>query len=195
MLVRLTMISAAATAANRKGLFPTDEPLESRALSQLRIMRQTLRRADRVYSAPAIRARQTAEALSLEAVVEPLLAEQDYGRWAGQSLEHVQSTQPDGLAAWLGDPDSTPHGGESLSDLARRATAFLDPRIAEGGHTIAVTHASIVRAAIVHVLGAPLSAFWKIDIEPMSITEFRSDGRRWVLRASGVTVPVPAGGV
>ncbi|MGT2468312.1 hypothetical protein ACVOMV_31575 [Mesorhizobium atlanticum] len=31
-----------------------------------------------------------------------------------------------------------------------------------------------------------LSSVWKIDIEPLSLTEFRSDGRRWVLHASGV---------
>jgi broad specificity phosphatase PhoE len=195
MLVRLTMISAGATAASRQGLFPVDEPLESRALPQLHVMRERLRRADRVRSSPAIRARQATQALSLEAVIDPLLMDQDYGTWAGQSLEHLQATQPEGLAAWLSDPDSAPHGGESLSHLSRRTAAFLDSRIAEGGHTIAITHASIVRAAIVHVLGASLSAFWKIDIEPLSITEFRSDGRRWVLRASGVTVLKPAGAV
>ena len=57
----------------------------------------------------------------------------------------------------------------------------------ERGHTIAVTHASIIRAAMVHVLGAPLSAWRSIDIEPVSITDFRSDGHRWMLGASGVT--------
>ncbi len=52
--------------------------------------------------------------------------------------------------------------------------------MAERGHTIAITHASVIRTAIAHVLGAPLAASWKIDIEPLSITDFRSDGRRWV---------------
>jgi len=56
--------------------------------------------------------------------------------------------------------------------------------IAEHGHTIAVTHGSVIRAAIVHVLGAPLSACRKIDIEPLGITEFSSDGRRWMLRVT-----------
>ena len=68
----------------------------------------------------------------------------------------------------------------------------MDRLIAERGHTIALTHASVIRTAILHVLGAPLAASWKIDIEPLSITDFRSDGRRWVLRACGVTTPKPS---
>jgi hypothetical protein len=51
--------------------------------------------------------------------------------------------------------------------------------------------ACVIRAVMVHVLGAPLSACRRIDIEPLSITDFSSDGRRWMLRASGVTGAKP----
>ncbi|RNJ41667.1 histidine phosphatase family protein [Mesorhizobium erdmanii] len=192
MLVRLTMICNGATAATRRGSFPLDEPLEPRSLTRAKAMRGTLRRADRAWTAPALRARQTAEALSLEAAVEPLLADQDHGGWAGKSFEDVQAEQPGDIAAWLTDPDAAPHGGESLADVARRASGLMEKLMAEPGHTIALTHASVIRTAIVHVLGAPLAACWKIDIEPLSITDFRSDGRRWVLRACGVTSPKAA---
>ncbi|TGR74745.1 histidine phosphatase family protein, partial [Mesorhizobium sp. M1C.F.Ca.ET.193.01.1.1] len=70
--------------------------------------------------------------------------------------------------------------------VARRGAALMERLAGESGHTIALTHAVPIRAVIVHVLGAPLSSVWKIDIEPLSLTEFRSDGRRWVLHASGV---------
>lgn len=192
MLVRLTMICNGATAATRRGSFPLDEPLEPRSLTQAKAMRGTLRRADRAWTAPALRARQTAEALSLGALVEPLLADQDHGSWAGKSFEDVQAQQPGDMAAWLTDPNATPHGGESLADVACRAAGLMDRLMAEPGHTIALTHASVIRTAIVHVLGAPLAACWKIDIEPLSVTDLRSDGRRWVLRACGVTTPKPA---
>jgi broad specificity phosphatase PhoE len=191
MLVRLTMICSGATPATRKGWFPLDEPLEQRALALAAATAPGLRRADRVWTSPALRTRQTAEAMSLKASIEPLLADHDHGRWAGKSLDDVQSEQPDGITAWLGDPDAAPHGGESLADVAGRGAALMDRLIAERGHTIAVTHASVIRAAMVHVLGAPLSACWRIDIEPLSVTEFRSDGRRWMLRSSGVTVAGP----
>ena len=192
MLARLTMICNGATAATRQGAFPGDEPLEPRSLTLARAMRGTLRRADQVWTAPALRARQTAEALAFEASIEPLLADQDHGSWAGKSFEEVQAEQPEGITAWLTDPNAAPHGGESLADVAERVSALMDRLIAERGHTIALTHASVIRTAILHVLGAPLAACWKIDVEPLSITDFRSDGRRWVLRACGVTASKPA---
>jgi len=104
----------------------------------------------------------------------------------------VQADQPESIAAWLTDPSAAPHDSESLADVARRASALMDRLMAERGHTIAITHASVIRTAILHVLGAPLAASGKIDIEPLSITDFRSDGRRWVLRACGVVTPKSA---
>ena len=184
MLVRLTMIRSGATPATRKGAFPLDEPLEPRAHGLAAAAGAGLRRADRVLTSPTLRARQTAEAMSLQASIEPLLADQDHGRWAGKSVEAVHADDPDGIAAWLADPDAAPHGGESLADVSRRASAFMDRLMVEHGRTIAVTHASVIRAAIVHVLGAPLVACRKIDVEPLSVTEFSSDGRRWMLRVA-----------
>ncbi|MBZ9849342.1 histidine phosphatase family protein [Mesorhizobium sp. CA14] len=186
MLARLTMIASGATQATRKGRFPADEAMEPRAFERAGALAASLRRADRVWTSPALAALQTAEALGLDPTVEPLLAEQDFGRWAGKSFEEVRAEDPEGMAAWLSDPDAAPHGGESLAAVARRGAALMERLATGSGHTIALTHAVPIRAAILHVLGAPLSSVWKIDIEPLSLTEFRSDGRRWVLHASGV---------
>ena len=189
MLVRLTMICSGATPATRKGSFPLDEALEPQSLALAATM--TLRRADRVWTSAALRARQTAEAMGLKPSVEPLLAEQDFGRWAGKGFAEVQALDPDGITAWLGDGEAAPHGGESLADVARRSASFMDSLIQTSGHTIAVTHASVIRAAIVHVLGAPLAACRRIDVEPLSLTDLRTDGHRWMLRSSGVPVAKP----
>lgn len=186
MLARLTMIASGAALGMRKGRFPNDEALEPQALERARAMAASPRRADRVWTSPALAARQTAQALGLEASVEPLLAEQDFARWAGRSFEEIQAEDADGMAAWFADPDAAPHGGETLSAVSQRGAALVERLAGEGGHTIAVTHPVLIRAAIVHVLGAPLSSVWKIDIEPLSLTDLRNDGRRWVLRASGV---------
>ncbi|MDX8534722.1 histidine phosphatase family protein [Mesorhizobium sp. VK25A] len=186
MLARLTMIASGATRATRKGRFPNDEALEPQAIDRAAALAASLRRADHVWTSPALAARQTAEALGFDATVEPLLADQDFARWAGKGFEEMQAKDPEGMEAWLSDPDAAPHGGESLAAVARRVAALIERLGAESGHTIALTHAVPIRAAMVHVLGAPLSSIWKIDIEPLSLTEFRSDGRRWVLHASGV---------
>jgi len=57
---------------------------------------------------------------------------------------------------------------------------------AEAGHTLAITHASIIRAAVLHILGAPFEAYWRIDIAPLTLTDLRKDQGRWLLRATGV---------
>ena len=186
MPTRLTMIASGATPGMRKGRFPNDEPLEAKSRAGAAALASSLGRADRVWVSPALAARQTAEALGLQATIEPLLAEQDFARWAGRSFEDVQAEDPEGMAAWFADPEAAPHGGEPLSAVARRGTVLIERLAGEGGHTIAVSHPVLIRAAIVHVLGAPLSSVWKIDIEPLSLTDLRNDGRRWVLRASGI---------
>jgi broad specificity phosphatase PhoE len=56
---------------------------------------------------------------------------------------------------------------------------------AKASHGVAVTHAAVIRAVILVVLGADQEAFWRLDIGPLTATELRHDGRRWVLRSSG----------
>jgi broad specificity phosphatase PhoE len=45
----------------------------------------------------------------------------------------------------------------------------------------AVTHAEVVKAAVVHALGAPLAAFWRIDSSPLALTELHAHDGRWTL--------------
>jgi broad specificity phosphatase PhoE len=126
-------------------------------------------------------ARQTAAALSLDPIVNPPLRDCDYGRWAGRTLTDVQTEEPAKIALWLSDAKAAPHGGEALSDLFQRVAAWMNQRIPEKGRTIAVTHVAVIRAALLHVLQAPASSFWRIDIEPLSVVKLRSDGTRWTL--------------
>jgi broad specificity phosphatase PhoE len=184
MSKRLTLICHGATAATRAAAFPQDEPLEDGVLSRVAVLGQGLRRTDRAWASPALRARQTAAALALDAAVNRSLRDCDYGRWAGRKFTDVQTEEPASVAAWLSDAQAAPHGGESLSDLFRRVSAWMDECIREEGHTIAVTHAAVIRAAILHVLDAPARSFWRIDIEPLSVTKLRGDGVRWTLLAS-----------
>jgi broad specificity phosphatase PhoE len=84
------------------------------------------------------------------------------------------------------DPDASPPGGESLADLAARLDPVLALRLTQAGTLLAVTHPAVIRLAAVLVLGAPLPASRKIDIQPLSLTDLRSDGKRWHLRSLGV---------
>jgi broad specificity phosphatase PhoE len=185
MPTRITLICHGSTLATRLAAFPLDEPLEDRAMDQAAALRETLRRADRAWTSPSICARQTAAALSLDPVTDPMLRDCDYGRWAGRRLSEVEGAEPEGVAAWLTDTDAAPHGGESIADLLRRAATWLDRHRRDGGHGIAITHATAIRAAILHAIGAPARSFWHVDVGPLSVTDLRNDGNRWTWRAIG----------
>jgi broad specificity phosphatase PhoE len=57
--------------------------------------------------------------------------------------------------------------------------------LAREGATLAVTHASVVRAAIVNALGAAPSAFPRIDVPPLSLARLSGQEGRWNLVALG----------
>ena len=133
----------------------------------------------RALTSPALRARQTAEALGLAAEVVPALRDADFGRWAGRTLAEVEETDPDALALWLGDPAAAPHGGEPFTAVLDRTAQWLRSL---DGRVVAVTHPAIIRAAVVHALTAPAAGFWRVDVEPLGLTRLTGSGDRWTLR-------------
>ena len=89
--------------------------------------------------------------------------------------------EPDAVAEWLRDPSAAPHGGETLQSLMQRVGEWLAGENVPRRQTIVVTHASVIRAAIVHAIEAELPSFWRIDIAPLSVTRLSGDGTRWNL--------------
>ena len=145
-------------------------------------------RPDRVLTSPATAALETAEALGLSAVAEAPLRDVDHGRWRGRAFADVAREEPEAIAAWLADPGAAPHGGESLAVLLGRLAAWLDGRrvAANGARVLLVTHAAVIRAAVLHAIGAPPAAFWRLDVAPLSRTVLQGDGVRWTLAALNV---------
>lgn len=180
MVLRLALLCHAPTAATRTASFPRDEPLDGPGLARARAAPLRVPEGAELVLSPALAARQTAEAMELSARIEPALRDCDYGTWAGRSFDNVQTADSEGTVLWLTDPSSRPHGGESLLGLLERVSAWL--AVQDGsGQVVAITHASVVRAAIVAALHAPPSAFWRIDIPPLSVTRLRRSGGLWTL--------------
>lgn len=176
---RLVLLCHASTAATRTSSFPADEPLDPRGLQKLAAFGRRLSDADHSFTSPALRAVQTAEGLKLDARVEPALRDLDHGRWAGGSFDDVHAEEPDAIAAWLADPRAAPHDGESVVKLIERVRRWLDDRKEHPGLTLAVTHPSVVRAAIVAAIDAGPLAYWRIDVAPLSLTRLSAIGGRW----------------
>jgi broad specificity phosphatase PhoE len=182
---RLDLVAHGPSAATRTARFADDEALEASAVGALEASRSRLGAYARVLTSPARAARETARALGFDAEVETALSDCDYGRWRGLAAKDVARREPDAFAAWLGDPAAAPHGGESLAALIERTGAWLTQSVAREGATLAVTHASVVRAAIVNALGGDPSAFWRIDVAPLALARLSGRDGRWNLLALG----------
>jgi len=182
---RLTLISHAPTLATKRASFSLDEPLIEGESEKISAVGWTAPRAQHVWCGPEKRTRQTAEALGLKPSVVIELADIDYGSWRGKQIEDVQTIDPEGLADWLTDPSAAPHGGESLVQLIARVESWMASQTSTG-HVVAVTHPAIIRAVILCALQAPASSFWRVEIAPLSVTDFRYNGRFWTVRSAGV---------
>ncbi|MGF6391663.1 histidine phosphatase family protein [Pseudomonas plecoglossicida] len=159
----LTLICHAPTQAQRLGRFHVDgeglQPITAQPLA--------LPPGASSVTGPELRATQTASLLGLQPAVELALRDCDLGRWKGMSLKTLQGDEPDLLQAWMTDPGSAPHGGESIAELCQRVGRWLDGFTAPG-HWVAVTHPMVIRAAMLHVLQCPVTAFHRIDVQPLA---------------------------
>lgn len=181
----LRLVAHAATHAMRAGCFPDDDPLDERGLAEATALRDQwsiATEATTVLCSPARCARQTAVALGVQASIDAALRDADYGCWRGKRLRDVTRDAPADLDAWIHDPRSAPHGGESFESVLRRVGAWMDALPAQGD-VIAITHAVVVRAAILHALRAEQDAVPRIDVVPLSCTTFALSSDGWKLAA------------
>ncbi len=192
---RLLLVRHGSTTATRTSAFPTDEGLDEHGRAAAGALAELVGtpRLD-VLVSPSERCRQTAGAAGWpEPIVDAALAECDFGTWGGRTLADVHAEDGDAVSAWMTDPDAAPHGGESLSLFSRRVASWLDGQATLAGGAVAVTHGGVVKAAVVHALGAPLSAFWRIDAAPLKVTELHCHDGRWTLMRANCPLAATAG--
>lgn len=185
MTSRVAFVSPAMNASLRQARFDDGAPLDPAGRAGARAAAGALPPSERVVTSATVRCRQTAAALGLDTVptAEPReLAALDVGRWRGLTLADVGAAEPEAVARWLGDPASAPHGGESVADLCARVARWLESSSRTQGRTLAVVEPEVVRAAVVHALGASAAAFWRLDVPPLTVTSLSGRGGRWNLR-------------
>ncbi|SES35905.1 Broad specificity phosphatase PhoE [Streptomyces sp. yr375] len=189
MTSRVTFVSPAMNASLRQARFDDGGSIDAGGAVRARALAASLPAAVSVVTSPSVRCRETAAALGLDAVEATgtrELAGLDVGRWRGLTLGEVGADEPKAVARWLADPASAPHGGESVEDLCGRVTRWLetlqDTGGGGGGRTLAVVEPEVVRAVVVHVLGAPSAAFWRVDVPPLTATTISGRNGRWNLR-------------
>jgi broad specificity phosphatase PhoE len=185
MTARLTIVSHASTQAIRDASFPLDEPLDAGGEAKARALATSIRHVDVAWTGPELRARQTTAALGLDAVVDPALRDIDPGRWAGRLFDDVTAAEPSAVAAWIADPGSAPHGGESIMDLLERLRPWLG-RLRDGNERlVAISHPAVIRAVVVLALDANPASFWRIDVAPLCRVNLSGNASGWTLRSFG----------
>lgn len=189
MTRRVLLLSPALNASLRLARFDDGAPLDDAGRAAARAAAAALPAADLVVGSGTRRCRETAEALGLApgpgpaGVREPAaLAAPDMGRWRGRTLAEVGEAEPLEVARWLAEPDFAPGGGEPLTALCARVAGWLDGSVPDDARVVAVVEPEVVRAAAVHALGAPLSAFWRCDVAPLTVTELSGRSGRWNVR-------------
>ncbi|PMS38384.1 histidine phosphatase family protein [Trinickia symbiotica] len=180
----LYLIAHAATHAMRVGQFPGDDPLDAHGLARTAAVCNQWPQTSLVLSSPVRCAQQTAAALASEVRIDYALRDVDYGDWRGKPLAELAREMPAALNAWITDPSASPHGGESHEDVLRRVGFWLD-QLPLPDDLVAITHSAIIRAAIVHALGAGPKAMSRIEIAPLSVAELRPapGGWKWMARS------------
>lgn len=178
-MTSVVLICHAATSATRRAAFPFDEPIESTPPA-IELP------AEAYLTAPETRCQQTAKALGLPAEIDSGLRDCDYGIWRGHTLDDLTATDPTAVTRWLTDPTSAPHGGESTVELLTRVGGWLDALPADHRTIAAVTHAAVIKAAVVHAILATPQSFWRIDVPPLSQTVLSGRPRAWTLRARDI---------
>ena len=181
-MTRLVLLAHAETDATRRSAFPDGEGLNHKGLRAARDHSTSMPERKAALTSPAPAARETASVTRLEAGIDDGLRDLDVGRWRGRSLAEIGASAPEEATDWISNPTFAGHGGESITALIARVDTWLTTRREASGTTIAVTHAAVLRGAIVAILRAPASAFWLVDVGPLTMITLTSDGRRWALR-------------
>jgi broad specificity phosphatase PhoE len=144
-----------------------------------------------VYCSPQTRAVQTAQPiagqLGVEVGIDHAFDEVDYGDWTGVPFEQLPFD-----ARWMRFNEhrvtTRAPGGESLPEVQARAVQGLQTlrQHHHGDTVIVVTHAEVIRAVLLDALGLPLSDWWRLRVDPASVSALRDGQGFWTVIAINV---------
>lgn len=167
----LILVRHGRTEANRAGLLlgRLDVHLDPTGRAQAGATAAAVGAVDRVISSPLSRTRQTAEAFGLPVEVDERWIELDYGELDGTPLRDVPVER---WAAWRGDLDWAPPGGESLRQLGERVRSACEDLVEEARRAtvVVVSHVSPIKAAAAWAMGVGDEVSWRLFLSPGSIT-------------------------
>lgn len=149
-----------------------------------------------LYSSPMARTRETAELVAaphrLPVRISAALNEVDFGEWAGRPFDTLADEAR--WQQWNGFRSGTrAPGGELMVEVQARVMAELVTLRARHPDALValVSHADVIRAALLHLLGAPLDHFLRLAVEPASVSVVALHEWGATLLALNHTGPLP----
>jgi broad specificity phosphatase PhoE len=129
-----------------------------------------------VKSSPRRRTLETARAIAEASGVgrvetSAALDEVDFGAWSGQSFADLGKDPQ--WQRWNSERSLVrPPGGETIRQVQQRIVGFMAElaQLYAGAALVLVSHAELIRVAVLHVLGMPLDHWSRIAIDPASLT-------------------------
>jgi broad specificity phosphatase PhoE len=160
-----------------------DAPLDERGEGQARFVAKRLLAFPRlvVESSPRRRTRHTAGIIAAQrdtvVRIVPQMDEVDFGSWSGQTFEALAADPQWRRWNRYRGVSRTP-AGDSIRDVQERVLAhFRKLEQTFDGETIAiVTHAEVIRSAVLLALQAPIDDYYRFEIAPASLTRLSVEG-------------------
>lgn len=147
---------------------------------------------DHILHSPYLRTQETAATihqahchLALDA--HTALCEVDYGHWEGKDFAELY--QEAAFTQYFSNPDlCTIPGGECMRDVQTRVVGLIESlRESHAGKTVVlVSHSDIIKAALVHFLGIPLSGIHRLAIDNGSLSLIQLSSQHDVIRGDRV---------
>ncbi len=153
----------------------TDVPLTPEGRDEARGLRGRLgaHRFALVLTSPMSRASETAALAGYpEAITDPDLREWDYGDLEGRTTDEIEVDRP-GWLIWTGPWP----GGETASDVARRADRVIARTLAAAGDSLVFAHGHLLRVLAARWLGLPPieGRLFALETATMSILGWERD--------------------
>jgi broad specificity phosphatase PhoE len=190
-MLRLHFLRHGQTALSRADMFcgrRLDPPLTAEGLAMAEAFAAAYQATEwqAIYCSPLQRAVSTATPLArtLGLVLETReeLAELDYGRWDGKTVDDVSRTHHVEYERWVADPAwNPPTGGETAVALAQRMTRAVEEIDAahDDGDVLVVSHKASIRVVLCALLGVDVGRFryrFGCPVGSVSIVEFGAHG-------------------
>jgi alpha-ribazole phosphatase len=177
MIVYLIRHGQTSANVERKFAGSWDVSLTENGLAQAAQARDKLKnvKLSAIYASPleraAITAKTIAQAQDVSVILNPALAEMNFGIWEQRLFKEVQHESPEMLNRWFqNDVTFRVEGGESIGELYDRvSTAYADilsKYDVDSDDAIAiVAHGGVIQTLMSHICYGDTSGYWRFEIQ------------------------------